>query len=54
MTSAKSKIRPTPQMNLTFPTDLNEDAIRNFQLSVAKGEAMEVVFAGGKLRLVYR
>jgi len=38
----------------SFPGGLNEDAIRNFQLKTANGEATGVEFVDGKLRLVYQ
>jgi hypothetical protein len=52
--SGKSEMERTVPENLLRPQGFNEEAIRNFQLSIAKGTATEVEFVGGKLRLVYR
>jgi hypothetical protein len=52
--SKKSKMQTTAPESPSRPQGFNEEAIRNFQLSNTKGEATEVEFVDGKLRLVYR
>jgi hypothetical protein len=48
-----------PEIGRTVPENprsqgLNEEAIRNFQLSIANGTATKVDFVDGKQRLLYR
>lgn len=52
--SKKSKMQTPAPDSPSRPQGFNEEAIRNFQLSNTKGEATEVEFVDGKLRLVYR
>ena len=51
--NTKSEVRTVAEESST-PQTFNEEVIRNFQLSNTKGEATEVEFVDGKLRLVYR